>query len=138
VSSLLGLDCAMFINLWVGHFISKSEFSARCLKFFTNIGKGSGLSQTSGKGISIILRTATISKSWDPKVQKSAGLCYFKESKFHRSQSLHRPLLGVGLEALGSFNPQASSYSWYITVGMFGCMFFKVRLHTSNGAYCLL
>lgn len=81
MSSLLGFHRAVFIHLWAGYFISINEFSARCLKFFTNTGKGSGLSQTSRKGISSILKIATVSKSRDLKF-KSQLACCFKESEF--------------------------------------------------------
>lgn len=95
-SSLLGLHRAVFIDLWAGYFISTSEFSARCLKFFTNTGKGLGLSQTSWKGISSILKIATVSKSWDLKF-KSQGACCFKESEFPSQACVGGEVGGSGL-----------------------------------------
>lgn len=96
MSSLLGFHHAVFIDVWAGYFISTSEFSARCLKFFTNTGKGSGLSQTSWKGISSILKTATVSKSWDLKF-KSQLACCFKELEFPSWASVGGGVGGSGL-----------------------------------------
>lgn len=83
---------------WILHllkvFLFVLLFLVRCLKFFTHIGKGSGFSHTLGKGLSNILKKATLSMSWEFESPEVIGPLLF--------QGVQIPHISVGGGVAGS------------------------------------